>query len=80
MEKSKMLRAALGADVVDHYLHTARWEQLEYDRRVTDWELKRGFEKYIVPSPRHVQNFIANAFSISTDSSDGRKGNIGPHP
>ena len=46
LEKSKMLRAALGDNVVDHYLHTAKWEQLEYDRRVTDWELKRGFERY----------------------------------
>ena len=46
LEKSKMLRAALGEEVVEHYLHTARWEQFEYDRRVTDWELKRGFERY----------------------------------
>jgi len=46
LDRSKMLRAALGDNVVDHYLHTARWEQLEYDRRVTDWELKRGFERY----------------------------------
>jgi glutamine synthetase len=46
MRKSKMLRAALGDDVVDHYVHTAEWEQFEYDRRVTDWELKRGFERY----------------------------------
>ena len=46
MDKSKMLRAAFGDDVIEHYLHTARWEQLEYDRRVTDWELKRGFERY----------------------------------
>ncbi len=46
MEKSKMLRAALGDNVLEHYLHTARWEQMEYDRRVTDWELKRGFERY----------------------------------
>jgi glutamine synthetase len=46
LEKSKMLRASLGDDVVEHYLHTARWEQFEYDRRVTDWELHRGFERY----------------------------------
>ena len=46
LEKSKMLREALGDEVVEHYLHTARWEQGEYDRRVTDWELKRGFERY----------------------------------
>jgi glutamine synthetase len=46
MDGSAMLREALGDDVVEHYLHTARWEQFEYDRRVTDWELKRGFERY----------------------------------
>jgi glutamine synthetase len=43
---SKMLRAALGDAVVDHYVHTAKWEQFEYDRRITDWELMRGFERY----------------------------------
>jgi glutamine synthetase len=46
LDRSKMLRAALGDDVIDHYVHTARWEQLEYDRRITDWELMRGFERY----------------------------------
>jgi glutamine synthetase len=46
LAKSKMLRAALGDPVVDHYVHTAQWEQFEYDRRITDWELMRGFERY----------------------------------
>lgn len=46
LAKSKMLKAAFGAEVVDHYRHTAEWEQFEYDRRVTDWELHRGFERY----------------------------------
>ncbi len=46
MAKSKMLRAAFGDAVVDHYVHTAEWEQFEYDRRITDWELMRGFERY----------------------------------
>ncbi|HXV24019.1 MAG TPA: glutamine synthetase family protein [Alphaproteobacteria bacterium] len=46
MRNSKMLRAALGDGVIDHYVHTADWEQFEYDRRVTDWELRRGFERY----------------------------------
>ncbi|MHB2167668.1 glutamine synthetase family protein [Alsobacter sp. R-9] len=46
LRKSKMLRAALGDAVVDHYVHAAEWEQFEYDRRITDWELKRGFERY----------------------------------
>ncbi len=45
MRRSKMLRAALGDAVVDHSVHTADWEQAEYDRRVTDWELRRGFER-----------------------------------
>ena len=43
---STLLRGAFGNDVVEHYLHTAEWEQAEYDRRVTDWELRRGFERY----------------------------------
>ncbi|MCV6597145.1 MAG: glutamine synthetase family protein [Mangrovicoccus sp.] len=42
---SAMLRAAMGDGVVDHYVHAARWEQSEYDRRVTDWEVNRGFER-----------------------------------
>ena len=45
LKKSKMLRAALGDKVVDHYVHAAEWEQFEYDRRVTDWEIARGFER-----------------------------------
>ena len=46
LEKSTMLREAWGEDAIDHYVHTARWEQMEYDRRITDWELHRGFERY----------------------------------
>jgi glutamine synthetase len=45
LKKSKMLKEAIGEKVVNHYVHTAEWEQFEYDRRVTDWELKRGFER-----------------------------------
>jgi glutamine synthetase len=44
-KRSKMLRAAFGEDVVDHYVHAAEWEQQEHDRRVTDWEVHRGFER-----------------------------------
>ncbi|MBF9033487.1 glutamine synthetase [Rhodobacterales bacterium HKCCE2091] len=42
---SAMLRAAMGDAVVDHYVRAAEWEQEEFDRAVTDWELKRGFER-----------------------------------
>ncbi|MBP5859047.1 glutamine synthetase [Marivibrio halodurans] len=45
LKRSKMLRAAFGDAVVDHYVHAATWEQTEYDRRVTDWEVARGFER-----------------------------------
>jgi glutamine synthetase len=45
LDTSKMLRAAMGDAVVNHYVHTAKWEQFEYDRRITDWELMRGFER-----------------------------------
>ncbi len=45
LDASHMLRAAMGDGVVDHYVHAARWEQQEYDRRVTDWDLFRGFER-----------------------------------
>jgi glutamine synthetase len=45
MDQSTVLRSAFGDDVIDHYVHSARWEQFEYDRRVTDWEVFRGFER-----------------------------------
>jgi glutamine synthetase len=45
LERSEAIRAALGDKVVEHYLHCGRWEQFEYDRRITDHELIRGFER-----------------------------------
>ncbi|MDB5526371.1 MAG: glutamine synthetase GlnA protein [Rhizobium sp.] len=45
LTKSKLLRSAFGDDVVDHYVRAAQWEQEEYDRRITDWEVARGFER-----------------------------------
>jgi glutamine synthetase len=45
LDQSKALRKALGDEVIDHYVHAGRWEQAEYDRRVTDWELVRYFER-----------------------------------
>ncbi|TAG23856.1 MAG: glutamine synthetase, partial [Rhodobacterales bacterium] len=42
---SKMLRAAFGDDVVDHYHHAAQWEISETDRVVTDFELQRLLER-----------------------------------
>ncbi len=45
LDNSSMLRSAFGDDVIDHYVRAARWEQEEYDRNVTDWEVSRGFEQ-----------------------------------
>lgn len=45
LDKSKMLRDAFSDDVVDHYVHAGRHEQSEYDKKVTDWEIMRGFER-----------------------------------
>ena len=45
MNGSKMLREALGEDVVNHYTRGAVWELDEFAKVVTDWELQRGFEQ-----------------------------------
>jgi len=42
---SNMLRAAFGDAVIDHYVHAANWEQQDFSRVVTDYEVNRGFEK-----------------------------------
>lgn len=45
LDGSKALRKAFGGEVIDHYVHAGRWEQAEFDRRITDWELIRYFER-----------------------------------
>ena len=45
LRTSDFLREALGYDVVDHSTLAAEWEQEEFDRVVTDWEIARGFER-----------------------------------
>lgn len=45
LEQSAFAREALGADVVEHYLHFFRTEQRKFDATVTDWERKRYFEQ-----------------------------------
>jgi glutamine synthetase len=44
-ENSDLARQALGADVVDHYANYARVEIAAFDAAVTDWELRRCFER-----------------------------------
>ena len=45
LRNSAFLREAMGDDVIDHYTRCAEWEQEEFDRVVTDWEIARGFER-----------------------------------
>ena len=45
LEAGSMARAALGDEVVDHYLNYARTEQRLYDEVVTCWERERLFER-----------------------------------
>jgi glutamine synthetase len=42
---SDVARAAFGADVVGHYGNMAQVELAAFDAAVTDWELRRGFER-----------------------------------
>jgi glutamine synthetase len=42
---SEIAAAAFGADVVAHYANYARVELDAFDAAVTDWELRRGFER-----------------------------------
>jgi glutamine synthetase len=44
-EKSSLAQQAFGDDVVAHYANYARVELAAFDSSVTDWELRRGFER-----------------------------------
>ncbi|WP_424214613.1 glutamine synthetase family protein [Streptomyces sp. BI20] len=44
-ENSEIAKAAFGPEVVAHYLNAARVELDAYDSAVTDWELRRSFER-----------------------------------
>ena len=44
LKESKGAREVLGDAFVDHYVITREWEVRQFERVVTDWELKRYFE------------------------------------
>ncbi|MBT3151914.1 glutamine synthetase [Streptomyces sp. CHD11] len=44
-ETSEIAKAAFGEDVVAHYRNMARVENDAFDAAVTDWELRRSFER-----------------------------------
>jgi glutamine synthetase len=45
LRDSSMLRDAMGEGVIDHYVRCAEWEQEDFDRKVTDYERNRCFER-----------------------------------
>jgi glutamine synthetase len=44
-QHSQLAASAFGKDVVEHYANYAKVELAAYDAAVTDWELRRGFER-----------------------------------
>ncbi|MCU4296189.1 glutamine synthetase [Brevibacterium permense] len=44
-DTSSVAREAFGDEVVDHYAHAGRVEMAAFDAAVTDWEVRRGFER-----------------------------------
>ena len=44
-QHSDVASAAFGAEVIEHYANYARVELAAYDAAVTDWELRRCFER-----------------------------------
>ena len=44
LRASQVARQLFGDAFVDHYATTREWEQREFNKHVTDWELQRYFE------------------------------------
>lgn len=44
LKESELARAIVGGPFVDHYALTREWEVRQYEKAVSDWELKRYFE------------------------------------
>jgi len=44
MDGSKLARASLGDEFVDHFVMSRRWEVQEYQRSLNNWQLQRYFE------------------------------------
>lgn len=44
LEQSELAREAFGADFVEHFVATRRWEVSEYDKAVTNWDRRRYLE------------------------------------
>ncbi len=46
LDQSSVAKAAFGEDVHHHMVTTARHEWMQFNKAVTDWELRRNFERW----------------------------------
>ena len=44
LRKSNAARELFGDVFVDHYASTREWEEREFRKHITDWEMQRYFE------------------------------------
>ncbi|MEB3323253.1 MAG: glutamine synthetase, partial [Synechococcaceae cyanobacterium] len=44
LRRSKAAEALFGADFVEHYAQSREWEERQFRKSVTDWEMDRYFE------------------------------------
>jgi glutamine synthetase len=44
LRESKAARELFGDDFVEHFAATREWEEREFRKAITDWELQRYFE------------------------------------
>ena len=44
LKQSQAARECFGAEFVEHFAASREWEEREFRRHVTDWELARYFE------------------------------------
>ena len=44
LKASRAARACFGDAFVDHYAATREWEEREFRKHITDWEMERYFE------------------------------------
>jgi glutamine synthetase len=65
LEKSPVAWQAFGDGVVEHYLHSAQLERQSFDNVVTDWELRRNFERVRgEPTRRELRLPVSGAASV----------------
>ena len=55
LKGSKMARDWFGSDFVEHYAATREWEEREFRKHISDWELARYFEIILTESGRGIR-------------------------